>query len=285
MIVRGQIIDANTVVMTDAGNYTIVNEAVLIVNKTVGAATTVTLPPVAYTPAGRTIEIKDGKGDAATNNITVDANASETIDGSTTSVIALNYGSLTVVCNGTQWNVVPNTQSSGNMTAINYDAGASGIAGTVDIFPSTASKGKNAFTATDNAGNTTNTITNAAQAGARTFTIPDPGASAKFDMSAVEAEASNGAIGIKQGLAALTKAGVAAMTLAAPTTTTDDGKVLRIVAMTANAHTVTQASPGFNNAGAGGDVATFGGAVGDNLVLIAYQGVWYVQSQVNVTIA
>jgi hypothetical protein len=172
-----------------------------------------------------------------------------------------------------------------NVTATNYDAGASGTAGTVDIFPTTASKGKNAFTAAANAGDTTNTVTNAAQAGARTFTIPDPGASANFDLTAVEAEANNGAIGIKSGIAMLTKAGVAAMTLAAPTATTDDGKVLRIVAATANAHTVTQSSPGFNGAGGSGDVATFGGAIGDNLVIVAYQGVWHIVSKVNVTVA
>lgn len=80
--------------------------------------------------------------------------------------------------------------ASGNFTvpgdlAVNggdIDAGASGVAGTVDIFPSTASKGKNQFTAAANAGDTTNTITNRSQAGARTFTIGDPGASADFDL-------------------------------------------------------------------------------------------------------
>jgi hypothetical protein len=172
-----------------------------------------------------------------------------------------------------------------NVTGVNYDAGASGTAGTVDIFPTTAAKGKNAFTATDNTGNTTNTITNAAQAGARTFTIPDPGASASFSMMAVEAGAVNGAIGIKDGFVPLTKAGVAAMTLAAPVATVDDGKILRIVATTANAHTVTQASDGFNGAGAGSDVATFGGAVGDKLVVIAYQAKWYILDSLNITLS
>lgn len=66
----------------------------------------------------------------------------------------------------------------------NVDLGASGTAGSLDIFPTTASKGKLAFAAADSAGNTTTTITNASQTGARTYTIPDAGASASFVMTA-----------------------------------------------------------------------------------------------------
>lgn len=68
--------------------------------------------------------------------------------------------------------------------ATNFDAGASGTAGTVDIFPSTAAKGKIQIAAANSAGDTTTTITNASQAGARTYTIPDAGASASFVMTA-----------------------------------------------------------------------------------------------------
>jgi hypothetical protein len=73
------------------------------------------------------------------------------------------------------------TSTTGNIT--NIDAGASGSAGTVDIFPSTASKGKLALTAADSAGDTTTTIVNASQAGARTYTIPDAGTNASFVMT------------------------------------------------------------------------------------------------------
>ena len=65
----------------------------------------------------------------------------------------------------------------------NVDAGASGTAGTVDVFPATAAKGKVSLTAADSAGDTTTTLVNASQAGARTYTIPDAGASASFVMS------------------------------------------------------------------------------------------------------
>ena len=71
-----------------------------------------------------------------------------------------------------------------DMDVVNLDAGSSGTAGTMDVFPSTASSGKLALTAADNAGDTTTTIVNASQAAARTYTIPDAGAStASFMMT------------------------------------------------------------------------------------------------------
>lgn len=107
------------------------------------------------------------------------------------------------------------------------------------------------------------------------------------DLSApvpTELGSADGAITIKHGLVAITKAGVCALTLAAPTAGTDDGKILYIVATTANAHTVTIAN-GLSGAGAGADVGTFGGAVADRVVLIAYNGAWYPLVNVNVTFA
>lgn len=70
------------------------------------------------------------------------------------------------------------------LTLTDIDAGASATAGSLDIFPTTASKGKLRFTATDSSGDTTTAITNASQSGARTYTIPDAGASASFVMTA-----------------------------------------------------------------------------------------------------
>lgn len=98
--------------------------------------------------------------------------------------------------------------------------------------------------------------------------------------------AANGAITIKSGVVLLTKAdGAVAATLAAPTPTTDDGKILYIVSTTAQAHTITATTIGFNAADASGDVATLGGAIGDGLVVVAYQGEWYVLANTNATIA
>ncbi len=67
------------------------------------------------------------------------------------------------------------------LTTTNVDAGASGTAGSLDIFPATAAKGKLTISATDSTGNTTTSITNAAMGQATALTIPDPGsATASF---------------------------------------------------------------------------------------------------------
>lgn len=99
----------------------------------------------------------------------------------------------------------------------------------------------------------------------------------------VTAYAANGALTISHGTHKLTKAGVNAMTLASPVAG-DEGIRMLITAQTANAHTVTCAA-GFNNAGAGGDVATFGGAVGDCMEVVAINAIWNVISLKNVTLA
>lgn len=84
----------------------------------------------------------------------------------------------------------------------------------------------------------------------------------------------------------ITKAGVAAMTIVDPTATTHDGLTLTFVATTANAHTLSNAAgSGFNDGGAASDIGTYGGAKGDNIIITAYQGKWYVKSKVNVTLA
>lgn len=90
-------------VITAAGAVTITTaDYNVIVNKTSGAATVVNLP--ASPSAGDTYVIKDGKGDANTNNLTVTPNTG-TIDGASTYVMNVNYQAITVLYNGTQWNL------------------------------------------------------------------------------------------------------------------------------------------------------------------------------------
>lgn len=92
-----------TRVITAAGAVTVTNaDEIIILNKTSGAATAVNLPAGV---TGAVYTIKDGKGDAASNNITITP-AAGNIDGSATYVLTANYGQATVVYNGTQWNVI-----------------------------------------------------------------------------------------------------------------------------------------------------------------------------------
>jgi hypothetical protein len=67
-----------------------------------------------------------------------------------------------------------------NLDAVNIDAGASGTAGTVDVFPATASKGKLAIACTDQTGNTTVSLNANAMGQATAINIPDPGAAAGY---------------------------------------------------------------------------------------------------------
>lgn len=103
-------------------------------------------------------------------------------------------------------------------------------------------------------------------------------------LDAPQTASADGAITIKNGVVIITKATAAALTLANPTSGTDDYKVLRILSTTAVAHTVT-VTGGFGNAGAGADVATFPLAVGATLSLLAYGGYWYVIGSNGVTLS
>ena len=69
-------------------------------------AVTITLP-TAEVRTGRIYTVKDESGAAATNNITVATEGSETIDGAATATIAENYGCVTYYSDGTNWFTVP----------------------------------------------------------------------------------------------------------------------------------------------------------------------------------
>lgn len=99
--------ESHTRVFTGSGGITMLNESVLAVNKASGAATAVTLP--AGPKPGQVVVVKDAKGDAATNNITVTP-AAGNVDGAANHVISENYGAATYYYNGTEWNIV----STGN---------------------------------------------------------------------------------------------------------------------------------------------------------------------------
>lgn len=80
----------------------------------------------------------------------------------------------------------------------------------------------------------------------------------------------------------ITKAGVAALTLAAPTSGTDDGLQIVITSGTAFAHTLT-ATGLLNTGSASVNVATFAAFAGAGLTLVAYAGKWNVLSSTGIT--
>ena len=99
----------------------------------------------------------------------------------------------------------------------------------------------------------------------------------------LELLAADGAINPRvQATYVVTKAGVAALTLAAPTATTDDGLLITVTSATANAHVIT-ATNLLNTGAAANDTATFEAAAGASLTLMAYQAAWYVISSNQIT--
>lgn len=88
------------------------------------------------------------------------------------------------------------------------------------------------------------------------------------------------------GTAVITTAGVDAVTLATPVAggqgTGDDGKFLWVFSTTAQAHTVTTAS---NKINGNKHIATFAAAIGNNVLFYAYNGIWWMFSQVGITLS
>jgi len=82
----------------------------------------------------------------------------------------------------------------------------------------------------------------------------------------------------------ITKAGVAAMTLAAPVAGRDDGLEIYIGSTTANAHTVTCPAGTFQAGVANNTVATFPAQAGAGIMLMAFNGKWVVRSIVGAVV-
>lgn len=94
--------------------------------------------------------------------------------------------------------------------------------------------------------------------------------------------AASGAIPVAAGQNVITDAGIAVLTLAAPTTPAQDGILMEIQSSTAFAHTLT-ATGLLQTGSANVNVATFAAFAGAGLNLMAFNGKWIVKSSVGVT--
>jgi hypothetical protein len=96
-------LDAGQVVQTAIGGTTTLGDADYVYFANAGS-TTITLP--AAPTAGQVFYIKDSGGNASgATPITVAGNGNN-IDGNATIVIRRQYGSFTVIYNGTEWNII-----------------------------------------------------------------------------------------------------------------------------------------------------------------------------------
>ena len=93
--------------------------------------------------------------------------------------------------------------------------------------------------------------------------------------TALQLLTTNGALPVVSGTYLITKAGVLADTLAAPTAGSQDGIVIQISSTTANAHTLT-ATGLFQTGTASVNLATFAAQAGAGLTLMSYNGKWIV---------
>lgn len=93
-----------TGIVVTSGSSVTMTTTKLVINKSSGSPTAVTLPssPTAWTTE---YVVKDGKGDAFTNPITV-TSASGLIDNASSFIIATNGGSGSFIFDGTNWNIV-----------------------------------------------------------------------------------------------------------------------------------------------------------------------------------
>lgn len=93
-----------TTLISDADSpYAVLAADQAILVDSTAAVVTVTLPAAPLT--NRRIEVKDKLGQAAAFAITVDGNG-KNIDGVATQVLNVPYASITIIYNGTQWNIV-----------------------------------------------------------------------------------------------------------------------------------------------------------------------------------
>jgi|TARA_E500000318_G_scaffold65315_1_gene60325 hypothetical protein len=88
-----------------SATYTIVATDYFIAANSTSNAITITMP-AASSHSGRVLKIKDVGGNADSNNITIDGNSSETIDGAASIVLESPHAGVTLLCNGTSWFVL-----------------------------------------------------------------------------------------------------------------------------------------------------------------------------------
>ena len=84
-------------------SYTIVEADYLVAFNATGGAVTGTLPAAA-TSDGQIVTVK--KTDSSINAVTVDGNASETIDGAANVILSWQYESATFMCDATGWHLL-----------------------------------------------------------------------------------------------------------------------------------------------------------------------------------
>ena len=98
-------VEYNTV-LVDNANHTVGTADHIILMHSLSTGRTVTIP-TSQCDLGRVLIIKDRDGTGGLTPITIATEGSQTIDGAATKVVnSTAYGSVTIVCDGTNWSVI-----------------------------------------------------------------------------------------------------------------------------------------------------------------------------------
>lgn len=104
-------------VSTKTGAYTVTSSDDFLIGDATSGAFTFTLPAAASN-TGKVLRFQ--KSDTSSNELTIDGNASETIGGTLTRKVAVRYDNITIVSDGTNWQVLANNTTN----EIIYSSGA-----------------------------------------------------------------------------------------------------------------------------------------------------------------
>lgn len=117
---------ASPAVNSQSANYNVLDtdqNKTIIVNATSG---NLTITLLASATAGSGFEVTIKKTDSTTNTITIDGNGVETIDGAATQILAFQYNSMTLISDGTNWQIKDkNTATAGIVLLATRTASAS----------------------------------------------------------------------------------------------------------------------------------------------------------------
>lgn len=156
----------------------------------VGAVPIDSLVTVTKPATGATLTLADGStlvlGGAFSTTLTATATTVSTLPAGTHSLAPLDSPIFTSPTLG--------VATATSLAAPTINAGADASAGTISIFPTTTATGKTTLTASSNTGATTTNINTALQAGARTYTVPDQGGNATFQLTGGTQSATTGLI-------------------------------------------------------------------------------------------
>lgn len=105
LINGGEILGFRSGLVTKSGSYSIAGFDHKVLVDVSGGVSAITLP-TAVGIIGKEFIVKDWKGNAASNNITIGTTGGQTIDGASSKVISSNYGSVKFVSDGANWSVM-----------------------------------------------------------------------------------------------------------------------------------------------------------------------------------